>query len=151
MTTQTQHTIEKRYTNLKAAHRQWRHEGHCSGIHGENWTITLVVGCLALDERGFVIDFGGMKEIRDWLHNNFDHTLLLDEDDPALPMLQKIQEHTHIAKIVVLPSASAEGIGRYVLQNVDAMIRFMTGNRCYLVKVVVNEDEKNTATVHRAL
>ena len=48
-------TCTKIYRDVPFAHRQHRHSGNCSFIHGHNWGIGLEFGCKQLDERGFVI------------------------------------------------------------------------------------------------
>jgi len=58
-------TIVKRYVNLKAAHRQWRHSGHCHYVHGENWGFDIEFACDRLDSNGFVVDFGKMRGLSD--------------------------------------------------------------------------------------
>ena len=139
--------ITKRYSNLKAAHRQWRHGGHCAGIHGENWTIDIVLSAAELDSQNFVIDFGNLREVRDFLEDHFDHTLLLDKDDPCLPDLLALREKCPtLAKIVPMDSASAEGIAKFVHTWVQAFIFKKTNGRVKLSAVIVFEDAKNSAT-----
>ena len=54
-------TCTKRYDNLPFAHRQPNHEGHCSLIHGHNWSFEFEFKASKLDGNGFVIDFGDLK------------------------------------------------------------------------------------------
>ncbi|MEZ4433662.1 MAG: 6-carboxytetrahydropterin synthase [bacterium] len=41
-------------------------------------------GATNAPRNGFVVDFGGLKVVKSWLTEHFDHTLLLDADDPLL-------------------------------------------------------------------
>ena len=41
-------------------------------------------GCDQQTENGFVVDFGSLGGVKDWLEEKFDHTMLLDSDDPLL-------------------------------------------------------------------
>ena len=65
-----------------AMHRIPRHESKCAAFHGHRYAAELT--CLApLDDRGRVIDFGGVKErVGGWIDENWDHTAILQRDDP---------------------------------------------------------------------
>jgi 6-pyruvoyltetrahydropterin/6-carboxytetrahydropterin synthase len=60
-------TCSKTYRDIPFAHRQHRHEGHCSFLHGHNWSVEIEFACSQLDERGFVVDFGGLGYLKDGL------------------------------------------------------------------------------------
>jgi 6-pyruvoyltetrahydropterin/6-carboxytetrahydropterin synthase len=139
-------TITKRYFNLKAAHRQWKHKGHCAKIHGENWTFEITFEAKELDECGFVVDFGKLAPIRLWFNTVFDHVVLLDEDDPSLVLFRQL-ESSGLMRLSIVPSASAEGLASFVFREVDDMIRKLTEFRVKVVKVICFEDEKNSACV----
>lgn len=70
---------------LSCCFRQWRStHSHCSTLHGYSIGIKLVFECTELDERNWVMDFGGLKEFKKWAEYMFDHTTLIAEDDPHL-------------------------------------------------------------------
>lgn len=142
-------TITKTYENLKAAHRQWRHPGHCHFVHGENWTLHLTFKAERLDEQNFVVDFGGLRPLRDKLEHLFDHTLLIDQDDPQRTVFEEMHKQ-QLADVRFLPSASAEGLCRYVFELADQFVRELTSNRVWVEQVVVEEDAKNTATLSKS-
>ena len=71
--------------------RQWRStHSHCSLLHGYSIGIRLVFECDTLDERNWVMDFGGLKEFKQWADHLFDHTLLVAQDDPQLEYFQEM-------------------------------------------------------------
>ena len=41
-------------------------------------------GGAELDERNWIVDFGGLKPLKNWLAEMFDHTYLVSQDDPEL-------------------------------------------------------------------
>ena len=48
-----------------AAFRQWRStHSHCQFIHGYNLTADITFECDNLDERNWVMDFGGLKDLK---------------------------------------------------------------------------------------
>jgi len=85
------HTMGKFYSTktygndrgLSCCFRQWRStHSHCSTLHGYSIGVKLVFECDSLDERNWVMDFGGLKQFKQWLEYMFDHTVLIAEDDP---------------------------------------------------------------------
>jgi 6-pyruvoyltetrahydropterin/6-carboxytetrahydropterin synthase len=77
-----------------ATFRQHRATSHCRFIHGYALGFKLVFECGEdeLDENGWVINFGGLKPIKAWLCEMFDHTYLVAKDDPMLPWYQALAD-----------------------------------------------------------
>lgn len=149
-------TIAKRFANLPFAHRQHRHAGHCRLIHGHNWDFEFEFACSKLDDNGFVVDFGALKWLRAWLEDRFDHTLVLNLDDPHLTYLTHrlnpdfIQDCQGFAKIVVVPNCGAEGLAAWILEKVNLELQRLgigQDRGLHVVRVTAFEDEKNSATV----
>jgi len=70
---------------LSCCFRQWRsRHSHCSTLHGYSIGIKLVFESETLDDRNWVMDFGGLKAFKEWSEHMFDHTLVVAEDDPHL-------------------------------------------------------------------
>lgn len=80
-------TCKKRYDDIPFAHRQWNHKGHCAHIHGHNWSFEFEFVSKSLDANGFVVDFGKLQFLKNWLNETFDHKLVISKDDPKLPLL----------------------------------------------------------------
>lgn len=150
------YTITKKYKDFPAAHRQHNHDGHCAYVHGHNWSFELTFASDHLDENGFVMDFGKMKFIKDWLTGMFDHTLLINEDDPALDTFKEYDGTKNpewkLWDMRVIPNGSAEDLAKFVWMKVSDLTytKWMEeGNpwRCpELISVTVYEDDKNCAT-----
>ncbi len=78
---------------LSCCFRQWRStHSHCSLLHGYSIGVKVIFECESLDERNWVMDFGGLKEFKSWLEYMFDHTTLIAEDDPHLETFKKLGE-----------------------------------------------------------
>jgi 6-pyruvoyltetrahydropterin/6-carboxytetrahydropterin synthase len=70
---------------LSCCFRQWRStHSHCSLLHGYSIGIRLVFESQTLDDRNWVMDFGGLKAFKEWADWQFDHTLVVGADDPHL-------------------------------------------------------------------
>jgi 6-pyruvoyltetrahydropterin/6-carboxytetrahydropterin synthase len=144
------HTVTKSYRDLPAAHRQPKHDGHCRLIHGHNWGFDIVFVCEQLDENGFVIDVGKLKPVKAWLEYNFDHTLLLNVDDPSLHLLTT-QLGQEFARVVPVLNCGMEGLAKFVFESLESLLETqfpddVCDRALSVIEVVCWEDSKNRAS-----
>lgn len=113
----------KTYNNdrgLSCCFRQWRStHSHCSLLHGYSIGIKLIFECESLDERNWVMDFGGLKDFKNWAEYMFDHTLLVAEDDPQL---EQIQSLSNIAHVRVVPAVGCERFAEMAYNKMSEVI-----------------------------
>jgi 6-pyruvoyltetrahydropterin/6-carboxytetrahydropterin synthase len=50
----------------------------CSRLHGHNYKVVVELQAPATDENGFVVDFGDLKDLKNYLDAEFDHRNLND-------------------------------------------------------------------------
>lgn len=76
---------------LSCCFRQWRAiHSHCSLLHGYSIGIRLIFESETLDDKNWVMDFGGLKQFKSWADYMFDHTLVIAEDDPHLELFKQM-------------------------------------------------------------
>ena len=76
---------------LSCCFRQWRStHSHCSLLHGYSIGIRLIFESETLDNRNWVMDFGGLKAFKEWADWQFDHTLVVANDDPHLNFFKQM-------------------------------------------------------------
>ena len=136
-------TCSKTYRDIPFAHRQHRHAGHCAFLHGHNWTLRFTFACTEPDENGFVIDFGKLKYIKEWIQKNLDHACLFNQDDPEREAL--LSQHPDLFKPYILPDCSSEGLAHHLYEIINPMVQEATGGRVRVTIVEVEEDSKNAA------
>jgi len=68
-------------TAFEAAHRLMRNLSKCSNIHGHNYKIETIISYYELDKKDMIIDFYVVKNILDNIIENFDHAILLNQED----------------------------------------------------------------------
>mgnify|MGYP001330313523 CR=1 FL=1 len=137
------YTCSKTYSDIPFAHRQYRHVDLCNLIHGHNWSFTFTFGCTELDEKEFVVDFGALGFLKDWLVEQFDHAFVYGIDDEACK--QMLVEFPDLFKAIEINAPSTEGVARYVFDQSLPMIHDAFGERVSLISVSVSEDSKNSA------
>ncbi len=141
-------TCRKIYTDIPFAHRQHRHDGHCRFIHGHNWSIALTFGCRVPDENGFVVDFGKLKYLKDWITRHLDHACVFNRDDPLREPLTEVGGDA-AWKTYVVESCSCEGLARHLFEVFDPMVRAHTGDRAFVLEIEVVEDSRNSGTYRK--
>lgn len=144
-------SITKSYRDFPAAHRQPNHKGHCRFIHGHDWGWDICFTCDVLDANNFVIDVGKLTEVKAFLTKWFDHTLLLNEDDPLLkdPVATKVLNE--FAVVMPVPSCGMEGLAKFVFDGVtklidDEVFEDTFERNLRILSVTCWEDSKNRST-----
>lgn len=141
---------------LSACFRQWRAKSHCRFLHGYPLSFKLTFAADQLDDNNWVLDFGGLKRVAEWLRNTFDHKLLIAEDDPMLTDLKSLGEacdgidYAQLAQTQIVPFVGCEGFAKYVFDWVDAWLGDELPLECdirglRLVEVEVREHGGNSA------
>jgi 6-pyruvoyltetrahydropterin/6-carboxytetrahydropterin synthase len=146
----------KVFDGYSTVFRQWRAEGtHCSFLHGYGISFKIVFEG-ELDERNWVWDFGGMKRAKNtidgmppkaWMDYMFDHTYIIAEDDPFLPLAIEMDK-TEIAQVRVIPATGAEQFAKFIYDKVSEFIKIETEGRVRVVSVEFKEHAKNSAIYH---
>ena len=77
-------SCSKSYEDFPCSHRQWRHTGHCRFVHGYSRSFTFWFIAKEFDINGFIVDFSELKPLENRLKEQFDHTFLVNKDDPLL-------------------------------------------------------------------
>ena len=90
------------------------------------------------------MDFGDLKPVKAWLEDHYDHTLLLDADDPLLPEFRNL-EKKGACKLVVYDDVGMEGSARFVFDWVSQWVETHTQGRVQLASVECRENDKNSA------
>ncbi|WP_339336049.1 6-carboxytetrahydropterin synthase [uncultured Maricaulis sp.] len=143
------HLSTKSYGNergLSCCSRQWAADSHCALLHGYSFGFNFVFAAEQLDKRGWVLDFGkgGFGPIKDWLHDMFDHTLLVAADDPQRPVLEALGEQG-LARVRVVEGTSCERMAELAFHKASEIVTAATGGRCWVESVECSEHASNSA------
>jgi len=106
-------------------------------------------GTNELDARNWCADYGGLKELKKVLQDQFDHTTLCSSDDPHLDWYKEA-ERRGIMKLTILPRLGCEGLADMIYKYVNGVfIPDMWGDseaeRLWCFKVSVRETQTNEA------
>ena len=151
---------------LSACFRQWRAESHCRFLHGYPLSFKLTFSAGVLDKNNWVLDFGGLKQVKAWLVENFDHRLVVATDDPQRERLEALGqpitdgygcnkiECPQLADVLVIPFVGCEGFAAYVAKYVETWLRenyaeCIERRGLRLCEIEVREHAGNSAILRR--
>jgi 6-pyruvoyltetrahydropterin/6-carboxytetrahydropterin synthase len=131
---------------LSCCFRQWTAgASHCRYLHGYALAFRFTFVCETVDARGWCIDFGGLKPLRQWLHDTFDHTTAVAADDPELAAFQALADHG-VIQMRVMPAVGCEAFAAHAHFWADAFASQQTEGRVRAERVDVAEHDGNTAS-----
>lgn len=144
------YTSTKEYIDaFPCAYRQWKADSHCNLNHGYSFSMKFYFGTNSLDARNWAADYGGLKDLKKILEDQFDHTTLVAEDDPELEFYKEM-ERRKLAKLTIIPATGCEALA-------DMLYRFVNGvyipdywgtgesERLWCYRVEVRETQSNMA------
>ena len=138
------YTCSKHFGGYPCTHRQWRHPGHCRFVHGYSRSFTFWFAAQHRDEYGFVVDFSGLRPLEEKLRAQFDHTFLVNADDPALIEWKKLHEMGAL-DLRVMENVGMEFSGRLVWEWANNFLFDSDKGRSCCWKVEARENENNAA------
>ena len=68
----------KRIGPISTGHRQWKDDGHCSFVHGYGRYVEFTFACNERDDKGWVMDFGDLKDVKKELSTTINSYLSID-------------------------------------------------------------------------
>jgi 6-pyruvoyl-tetrahydropterin synthase len=143
----------KVYKNLPCGHAQYFDTnddgtpGHCAQVHGYDREVEFTFAG-EVDEHGWIVPFGKLKAVKEFLEYYFDHVTVLPADDPRIGDIPDHMVDTGgvLGTLRVLPSGvSMEMSSLFIWEHVNYYITTITDNRCYVERVRVYEHERNDA------
>lgn len=121
---------------------------HCRFLHGYSLQFKFVFGCNELDNKNWVVDFGGLKPLKAWLEDKFDHKVVLDEKDPHLNDFQFLEDKG-LAQLTILDGVGVEKFAYHAYNYANLLVKQMTGGRCWVESVECAEHGANSAIFER--
>jgi 6-pyruvoyltetrahydropterin/6-carboxytetrahydropterin synthase len=100
--------------------------------------------CNELDERNWVVDFGGLKPLKKWLEDNFDHKVVLDSKDWALDNFRALED-AGLAELNILDGVGVEKFAEHAFNKAQELVSEMSNGRCWVVSCECAEHGANSA------
>ena len=117
---------------------------HCHLLHGYSLGFKFTFACEKLDNKNWAVDFGGLKPLKAWLENNFDHKTCIDVNDPHVDVFHDL-EKKGLIDLRLFEGVGAEKFAEHAFDAADALIREKTDGRCWVHSVECSEHGANSA------
>lgn len=135
-----------RYHDICAGHRVVGQGGKCEHLHGHNYRFHFTIEADSfggIDSVGRVLDFSIIKSILcEWLEENWDHKMLLWENDLMYGYVKDIDAST--VKVPFNPTA--ENLAKHMVEVIAPQLLAANGTGCTLVACTIDETAKCSAT-----
>lgn len=121
---------------------------HCQHLHGYALAFELEFMSEELDNCNWVIDFGGLDDLKAMLAQHFDHTLAVDQNDPYADHLCKLKTFGLADPVLFDDGVGCECFARFVYRWVATWLSSVAWNkddRVQLTRVRVSEHNGNHA------
>jgi len=100
-----------------------------------------------LDETNWVVDFGGLKEVKQYLEQNFDHKTLIAKDDPERDYFLNGYGR-RVMDVILVDAVGCEAFAQQIFRWVSTYIQVKFPHAS-LYEVEVREHSGNSAIVRR--
>ena len=117
---------------------------HCRFLHGYSLQFKFTFCCKELDNKNWVVDFGGLKPLKKWLEDNFDHKVVLDSNDWALPNFLALED-AGLAELNILDGVGVEKFAEHAFNKAQELVHSMSEGRCWVVSCACAEHGANSA------
>tara|TARA_B100000475_G_scaffold149820_1_gene111229 strand:- start:898 stop:1296 length:399 start_codon:yes stop_codon:yes gene_type:complete len=117
-------------------------------VHGYSRSFTLWFAATELDACGFVVDFSSLRPLDQQLRDQFDHTFLVNADDPLMDEWQRLYSLGAI-DLRVMENVGMEATAALVWEWANVLLRERDGGRTCCWAVEARENSSNGGVVHR--
>lgn len=117
------YSLEVKLKDFAAAHRIIKnYQGPCNSLHGHTYMVSVLLTAAQLNSYDFVVDFSFVKsKLNTWVQDNFDHGILISNDDQELLQFAKADQQ----KYFLIPdgyNTSAEVIAKTLFQEFTKLL-----------------------------
>ena len=137
-------SCSKSYEDFPCSHRQWQHKGHCRYIHGYSRAFTFWFKAKELDHNGFIVDFSSLKPLERKLRDHFDHTFLVNKDDPLLNHWNELN-NLGALDLRVMENVGMEYSSKLIWIWANEYLKEVEGGRACCCKAEAKENKSNKA------
>ena len=116
----------KNEVEFDMAHYLSGYNGKCSNIHGHRYRLIVKVSSEELHQegqlRGMVDDFSNIKKVLKKIHDQYDHKLVLEDNEEGRLVAKKLQEVVPTFDIFFVPyRPTAEEMSRDIFRQIRGL------------------------------
>jgi len=138
-------TVTKEFT-FDAGHRLMRHKGACKNLHGHTYKLQVSFSNEYLDENDMIMDFKKLKEVVAPIINEFDHAMILNQDDDKIIELCKSNDFKYV---LINGDPTAENMCLFIGSTIEKNLVEL-GDNVYDISIKLWETPTSFAEVTNA-
>ncbi len=139
------YSCSKHFSDYPCTHRQWRHPGHCRFVHGYSRSFTFWFVAHKLDQFGFVVDFSSLNSLEERLSKQFDHTFLVNADDPLIKIWKDLHDQQAL-DLRIMDNVGMEATAKLVWEWANELLFERESGRACCLRVEAHENKLNSAS-----
>lgn len=116
---------------FEAGHRVWKQnlsysrgsnlggeckENKCINLHGHSYELEVVISSKNLDNQDMVMDFHHLKNALNPLVDQFDHSFIIDKNDPMFDAFKRLGDEFGLKLTIVDFCPTAEALAKYIYE-----------------------------------
>ena len=99
---------------------------------------------MCIRDRNWAVDFGGLKPLKAWLEDSFDHKTCIDINDPHKQDFYDLQDKD-LCEVREFNGVGAEMFAKHAYDFATELVEKMTNGRCWVESVECAEHGANSA------
>lgn len=116
-------------------------------MHGYSRSFLLHFAATELDPCGFVVDFSSLRPLEQQLQEQFDHTFLVNADDPLMKEWERLHELGAL-DLRVMSNVGMETSAELVWTWANQLLQQRDAGRTCCWSVEARENTRNTGCFH---
>ncbi len=140
----TNYSCSKHFQGYPCCHRQWKHLGHCRFVHGYSRSFTFWFKANQLDKNGFVVDFSSLNSLEKKLRSHFDHTFLINSDDPLIDQWRDLHDQGAL-DLRIMENVGMEFTAKLAWEWANNILMSREEGRACCNRVEASENDFNSA------
>jgi 6-pyruvoyltetrahydropterin/6-carboxytetrahydropterin synthase len=140
--------LRKRFSDLACCHRSRSRQG-AKGffLHGYELQFEIEFACAETDpDSGTVINTRCLREVRTALARQFDHTTLIESDDPQHELFELLAAQDAL-DLRIMHCTSLEASAAWAFDTVERIVGQATGGRVWVSRIEASENRNNVVTL----
>jgi 6-pyruvoyltetrahydropterin/6-carboxytetrahydropterin synthase len=140
--------LRKRFADLACCHRSLSRQG-AKGffLHGYERQFEIEFACAETDpDSGTVIATRCLREVRTALAGQFDHTTLIESNDPQRELFELLAAQGAL-DLRIMHCTSMEASAAWVFDTVERIVGQATGGRVWVSRIEASENRNNVVTL----
>lgn len=107
---------------LTCCYRNWGSSGKSRFLHGHKLHIRIIFEMITLDQDSRSIDSVDFEPIRSWLHETFDHTTCVAENDPSMGAFMRLHS-SGVIDLRIMPSVGPERFAEMTWHRIQGWLK----------------------------